>query len=347
MQHRSAGKGIGSLGRGSGQFWRAAAAGRGGTEAFGEFLNASGGVDEFLLAREKRVGGGGDAQRHNVMIYPINHFRLLGGGGGAGDEAGTAGGVHENDVVKLGMEIRFHGRQKLTVEEPVAGLRQEHLLRKNRGNRKRILEASAGDATGIRKLASRPGHAAIHGRHCVPRSPTFGGQMLETSHLQDGRTLTYRQFGQPDGEPVFFFHGWPGECHQASLLHEAALEQRVRLIAPNRPGIGGSSPQPERSLLDWPPLVAALADSLEINRFRILGLSGGGPYALAAAVGLADRVPSVGILGGVVPSVGADAAPGGLVGFARRFSPLLPLIREPAGVVLTSRDGTSVRPDAD
>lgn len=129
--------------------------------------------------------------------------------------------------------------------------------------------------------------------------------MLETLPLPGGRCLAYRQYGSPDGEPVFFFHGWPGESHQASLLHEAAQQRGVRLIAPNRPGIGGSSPQPERTLLDWPPLVAALADALGINRFRVLGLSGGGPYTLATAWALGHRVKACATVCGALP-----AAPG-------------------------------------
>ena len=129
--------------------------------------------------------------------------------------------------------------------------------------------------------------------------------MLETLSLPSGQTLTYRQYGQSDGRPVFFFHGWPGESHQASLLHRAALAQNIRLISPNRPGIGGSTPQPGRTLLDWPPLVAALADSLHINRFHLCGVSGGGPYAHACAIALADRLIAYTTVCGALP-----AAPG-------------------------------------
>ncbi len=129
--------------------------------------------------------------------------------------------------------------------------------------------------------------------------------MLEFLHLPHGRILAYRQYGAPDGPPVFFFHGWPGESHQASLLHEAALQLGIRVVAPNRPGIGGSSPQPERGLLDWPPLVAALADALGITRFRVIGLSGGGPYAHACAWALGQRVSAYATVCGALP-----AAPG-------------------------------------
>ena len=129
--------------------------------------------------------------------------------------------------------------------------------------------------------------------------------MLQTFRLPSGQVLRYREYGLADGEPVFFFHGWPGESHQGSLLHQAAQARGVRIIAPNRPGIGGSSRQPDRSLLDWPPMVAALADELKLDRFRVLGLSGGGPYALASAWALGPRVKSCATVCGALP-----AAPG-------------------------------------
>jgi pimeloyl-ACP methyl ester carboxylesterase len=131
--------------------------------------------------------------------------------------------------------------------------------------------------------------------------------MFQTLNLPDGRCLTYREYGQPGGAPVFFYHGWPGESHQGSLLHEAALQRGIRVICPNRPGIGGSSCQPERTLLDWPPLVAALADALGVGRFRVVGLSGGGPYALATAWALGSRVIACATVCGALP---AAAGPG-------------------------------------
>ena len=138
-----------------------------------------------------------------------------------------------------------------------------------------------------------------------PPGEPFIAVMLQIFKLPAERALTYREYGRPDGEPVFFFHGWPGESHQGSLLHEAAQACGVRLIAPNRPGIGGSTRQPERTLPDWPPLLAALADALGITRFRIIGLSGGGPYAHACAWALGSRVQSYATVCGALP-----AAPG-------------------------------------
>lgn len=143
--------------------------------------------------------------------------------------------------------------------------------------------------------------------------------MLQQFSLPGGGTLIWREYGDPSGAPVFFFHGWPGESHQGALIHDAALEKGVRLICPNRPGIGGSSRQPGRTLLDWPPLIDALADHLNISRFRLLGLSGGGPYALACAWALGRRrVSACSTVCGALPSApGPDR---------RRLSPVYQLM---------------------
>ncbi|MES2706342.1 MAG: alpha/beta hydrolase [Verrucomicrobiota bacterium] len=142
--------------------------------------------------------------------------------------------------------------------------------------------------------------------------------MLQHFSLPGGGTLTFREYGDPAGQPVFFFHGWPGESHQGALIHEAALEKGVRLISPNRPGIGGTSRQPGRTLLDWPPMVTALADHLKLDRFRLLGLSGGGPYALACAWAMGRRISACATVCGALP-----AAPGPQ---RRRLSPVYQLM---------------------
>ena len=107
--------------------------------------------------------------------------------------------------------------------------------------------------------------------------------------LPDGQHVAIAEYGQPEGEPVFFCHGWPASRLQAGLLHNEALELGARIIAPDRPGIGFSPAQKGRRLRDWPALIDGLADTLGLDRFRILGVSGGGPYALAAAWGLPER----------------------------------------------------------
>jgi pimeloyl-ACP methyl ester carboxylesterase len=123
----------------------------------------------------------------------------------------------------------------------------------------------------------------------------------ETCTLADGRTLAYAVAGDASGTPVVAHHGTPGSRLFASLLADAAAERGVRLLVPDRPGYGRSSPPPD----DWHRRdVAALLDAESVERCGVLGFSGGGPYALAAAA--SDRVARVGLVGTVVPP--ADVA---------------------------------------
>ena len=119
--------------------------------------------------------------------------------------------------------------------------------------------------------------------------------------LQSGRRLCFAEYGAPDGQPLFYFHGWPSSRLQASLLHDLARAAGLRIIAPDRPGAGKSDPDPERHLRDWPPLVAELADHLGIDRFLVMGVSGGGPYATACAYWLPKRVRAAAVVCGAPP----------------------------------------------
>lgn len=122
-----------------------------------------------------------------------------------------------------------------------------------------------------------------------------------TLTLRDGRSLGYAEYGNPRGEPAFYFHGHPGSRLEAQLAHEAALSRGVRVIALDRPGYGRSDLQPRRKILDWPTDVAEAADMLGVARFAVLGASGGGPYALACAHAIPQRLTKVGIISGVGP----------------------------------------------
>ena len=113
--------------------------------------------------------------------------------------------------------------------------------------------------------------------------------------------ISLREFGARDGRPLFFFHGWPGSGAQAVLLDDAAKKFGFRVLAPDRPGIGESPVDPGRRLLDWPPLVRALAAESGFPRIAILGVSGGGPYALACAWALPDIVSTVSVVCGAPP----------------------------------------------
>lgn len=119
--------------------------------------------------------------------------------------------------------------------------------------------------------------------------------------LGDGRALGFSEYGHPQGQPVFFFHGWPSSRLEAEMLAATAQKQQIRLIAADRPGFGLSSFQPGRQLIDWPADVVELADALELDRFAVLGVSGGGPFAAACALKIPQRLRAAGIVSGIGP----------------------------------------------
>lgn len=119
--------------------------------------------------------------------------------------------------------------------------------------------------------------------------------------LESGAQVTFAEYGDPNGAPVFFCHGWPSSRTMAELTDEAARELGVRIISPDRPGIRDSHFYPNRTLLDWPPLLRELAAYLEIDRFGVLAISGGAPYAYVTAWTMPDRVASLAIVSGAPP----------------------------------------------
>lgn len=134
---------------------------------------------------------------------------------------------------------------------------------------------------------------------------------LNYVELKNGGRLAYEEEGDPDGAPVLFCHGWPASRLQGAGFGVEARELGLRILAPDRPGIGLSTPQPGRSLLDWPPLVTEMMDQLEIDRFCILGVSGGGPYTLATAWAMGPRVQAAVVVSGA-PPLGPDVEPDAL-----------------------------------
>ena len=124
--------------------------------------------------------------------------------------------------------------------------------------------------------------------------------------LPDGRELAWLEFGDPSGTPVIGFHGTPGSRFQLVVDEEPVRAAGVRLISVDRPGYGHSTYQPDRKLADWPPDVGQLADHLGLDRFGVIGVSGGGPHALVCAALMGGRVAAAGVLSGV----GRLGAPG-------------------------------------
>jgi pimeloyl-ACP methyl ester carboxylesterase len=108
--------------------------------------------------------------------------------------------------------------------------------------------------------------------------------------------------GDPNGAPVFLVHGLPGSRLSWGLLPYSPVPEGLRIVAPDRPGYGRSDPKPHYTLLDWADDVAGLADALKIANFAIVGVSGGGPGALACAWKMPERLTSVGVVSCPAPT---------------------------------------------
>lgn len=192
---------------------------------------------------------------------------------------------------------------------------------------------------GIRRLRLLPMPLLPSGWRAAQRALAHGTasrpDLDDRIRLPDGRRLAFAAYGDPRGLPVFWFHGTPGARLQ--IPPDAPTEAKLhglRIIAVDRPGIGGSSHHRGRTLLSFAADVRELADQLGASRFGLIGLSGGGPYVLACAHQMPDRV-TVGVsLGGVGPTVGEPGAPG----YGPTLSTLMRLfghVREPLGHVLS------------
>jgi pimeloyl-ACP methyl ester carboxylesterase len=128
----------------------------------------------------------------------------------------------------------------------------------------------------------------------------------ERARLPGGRVLGWDERGDPAGYPVVACHGGLS-CRLDSRDGDGpARAAGVRLVAPDRPGLGASDPDPGRSLLDWARDVEHLADHLGLDRFAVYGWSAGGVYALACAHHLPDRVSHVGLVAGTTDLSHAD-----------------------------------------
>ena len=139
--------------------------------------------------------------------------------------------------------------------------------------------------------------------------------------LSDGRHLSYYEFGADTGITVFYCHGFPGSHLDTEILggNELANKLNLRVIVIDRPGYGDSESKPDRSLLDWPDDVVAVADQLNLDKFSVLGYSGGGPYALACAYKIPERLNKMVVVSGMGP-IEADLAKKGMA----MFIPKLP-----------------------
>jgi pimeloyl-ACP methyl ester carboxylesterase len=130
---------------------------------------------------------------------------------------------------------------------------------------------------------------------------------------------------------MFWLHGTPGARRQIPMEARVYAEKAsIRLIGIDRPGIGSSTPYQYDTVFAFAEDLRTMADTLGINKMVVVGLSGGGPYTLACAAAIPDRVVAAGVIGGVAPTTGSDAISGGLMGnVGVRLAPLLQVVGGP------------------
>lgn len=127
----------------------------------------------------------------------------------------------------------------------------------------------------------------------------MAGDVFPFILLPDGRKLSYQVYGAADGCPVFYFHGTPSSSSEAQLIdNEILVNNQIRLIAIDRPGIGMSDFQKKRTFYNWAKDVEEVANKLGIDKFSILGFSGGGPYVAGCAALIPERLTSALIVSG-------------------------------------------------
>ena len=155
----------------------------------------------------------------------------------------------------------------------------------------------------------------------------------------EDRQIGFAEFGAPQGRAVFWLHGTPGARRQIPTEARVFAErENIRLIGIDRPGIGSSTPYQYENVVAFADDMRTIADILGIEHLAVVGLSGGGPYTLACAAAMPDRVVGVGVLGGVAPTRGPDAISGGLMSLGTVVAPVLEVVGLPirlaaAGVI--------------
>ncbi len=123
----------------------------------------------------------------------------------------------------------------------------------------------------------------------------------EIFKLPDGRELGYAKYGHPNGKAGLFFHGIPGSRLQRNPDLTALQELSICIYALDRPGTGLSTYQKDRKLLDWADDVHAFVNELGIEKFFVIGISSGGPYTLACACRMPERITQISLVSALAP----------------------------------------------
>lgn len=159
-------------------------------------------------------------------------------------------------------------------------------------------------------------------------------QMEGNIAVGEDRQLGFAEFGAPQGRAMFWLHGTPGARRQIPVEARLyATAANIRLIGVDRPGIGSSTPFQYDSVSQFADDLRTVADTLGIDKMAVIGLSGGGPYTLACAAAMPERVVAAGVLGGVAPAVGTEAIDSGLMRLARLAEPVLDRAGRPISVL--------------
>ncbi|MHB1511988.1 MAG: alpha/beta fold hydrolase [Acidiferrobacter sp.] len=130
----------------------------------------------------------------------------------------------------------------------------------------------------------------------IPAGASFGSVTLP-----DGRLFAYADYGPPSGIPILYCHGFPSCSLEAGLLAPVLAAEGARIIAPDRPGYGRSSPLKGRTLRSFADDVAVLLDTLGLGSVAVVGVSGGGPYALSLLAHMPQRVTRGALVGALGP----------------------------------------------
>ncbi len=150
-----------------------------------------------------------------------------------------------------------------------------------------------------------------------------------TLRSRDGRQVGFAIFGDPEGLPVFYFHGLASSRLEGALAHPIGLQRNVCLIAIDRPGYGLSDARPGHQIPDATDDLVAVADALGIEQFSLVSVSTGGPFARATAARLPERVRAVALVSSPAPYsqrsrlVGMDIRSRAILVWIPRFAPWL------------------------
>src|SRR6202022_3250873 len=166
---------------------------------------------------------------------------------------------------------------------------------------------------GAMSVSLKSGGAAYRSCHTLTMVVAIARPKLEGNvAVGETRQIGFAGSSAPQGRAVFWLHGTPGARRQIPTEGRVFAEEAdIRLIGIDRPGIGASTPYQYPNVLAFAEDIRTVADTLGIDKMAVVGLSGGGPYTLACAAAMPERVVAAGVLRGRATAAGPDAIGGG------------------------------------